>query len=78
MGMATTLFDDAEQFEQFDNTPLTEGRIWNLVKIGSCFREEDIDYENLYMYIVQEQGQITPGNKILIVTKRVYYFDHTF
>ena len=28
------------------------------------------------MYIAQGQGQITQEDKILIVTKRVCYFDH--
>ena len=35
------------------------------------------DKEILYMYIAQRQGQITLGNKILIVTKRVFYFAPT-
>ena len=35
------------------------------------------DYKIAYMYIVQGQGQISPGNKILILIKRVCYFDHT-
>ena len=30
----------------------------------------------LYLYIAQGQGQITPGGKILILTKRFYYFNH--
>ena len=29
------------------------------------------------MYVAQGQEQITPGNKILFVTKKFYYFDHT-
>ena len=28
------MFNDAELFEQIDNTPWTEGPMWNLVKIG--------------------------------------------
>ena len=31
----------------------------------------------LYMYIAQQQGQITLGDKILFVTKTVCYFGHT-
>ena len=34
------------------------------------------DYEILYMYIAQGQGQITPGDKIFVVTKNVCYFDY--
>ena len=34
MGMAAILFNNAEPFEQIDNTPSTEGPVWNLVKIG--------------------------------------------
>ena len=35
------------------------------------------DYEILYMYIDQGQGQMSLGDKNLIATKRVCYFDHT-
>ena len=35
------------------------------------------DFEILYMYIAQEQGQLTPRDKISVVTKSVGYFDHT-
>ena len=34
-------------------------------------------YTILYIYIAQGQGQIIPRDKILIVTKRVCYFDQT-
>ena len=63
IGMTATLFNDADQFEQIDNTPLTEGPVWNLVKTGQAVSEKKTFkyYENLYMYIAQEQGQITPG-----------------
>ena len=72
MGMTAILFNDAEQFEQIDNMPL------NLVKVGQVVSEKMFkDYEILYMYIAQRQGQITQKDKILIVTKRVCYFDHT-
>ena len=33
MGMAAILFDGAEPFEQIGNILLTEGSMWNLVKI---------------------------------------------
>ena len=77
--MAAILFDHAERFEQIDNTSLTEGPIWNLVKIGQAVSEEKTfkDYNILYLYTAQGQGQITQGYKILTVIERVCYFDHT-
>ena len=36
MGMAAILFDGAEPFEQIGNTLLTEGPMWNLVKIAQA------------------------------------------
>ena len=59
--------------------PSIEGPLWNLVKIGRAVSEKKSfkDSEILYMYTAKGQGQITLGNKILIVTKRVCYFDHT-
>ena len=36
MGIAAILFNSAEPFEQIDNTPLTEGPMWNLVKTGQA------------------------------------------
>ena len=45
---------------------------------SSGFREEFFkDYTILYTYIAMEQGQIIPGDKILFVTERFYYFNHT-
>ena len=35
------------------------------------------DYTILYMSIAQGQGQITPGNKLLTVTKNIYNCNHT-
>ena len=53
--------------------------MWHLVKIGQAVLENKTftDYEILYMYIAQAQGQIALWNKILIVTGRVGYSDHT-
>ena len=47
MGMAAILFNDAERFEQIDNTPSTEGPMWHLVKIGQVVSEKKTfkDYE---------------------------------
>ena len=43
----------------------------------SCFKEDILRLYKLHIYIGQGQGQITPGDKILNVTERVCYFDHT-
>ena len=79
MGMVAILFNDAEPFEQIDITPWTEGPMWNLVKIGHAVSEKKTfkDYKILYLNIAQGQGHITLGYKIVIVTERVCYFDHT-
>ena len=55
------LLNDAEPFELIDKT---SGENWS-----SCFKEED--YELLYMYLAQKQGQI------LIVGSGVCNFNHT-
>ena len=62
----------SQPFEQIDNMPLTEGPKCNMVKIDQAVSEKKTfkDYNILYIYITQE-------DKILIVTKRVCYFDHT-
>ena len=77
MGMVAILFNDAEPFEQTDNMPSTEGTKCNLMKIGQADSEKKTfkDNEISYMYIAQGQGQITQEDKILLVTKRVCYFD---
>ena len=36
------LFNSAVPFEQTDNTPLTEGPMWNLVKTGQAVSEENV------------------------------------
>ena len=64
--------------EQIVNIPSTEDPMWNLMKIDQAVSEKRRfkDYVSLYMYIAQGQGQ-TLGDKILIVTIGVCYFDHT-
>ena len=42
MAMAAILFNIPEPFEEIGNTLLTEGSMWNLVKIANSFIEEDI------------------------------------
>ena len=58
MDIADILFNEADLFEQIDNTSSTESPMWNLVKISQalnrrpsmksgeswscCFREEDV------------------------------------
>ena len=52
IGMAAIFFNDAEAFEQIDNTPSTEGLMQNLVKTGQTVSEKMFkDYDILYMYI---------------------------
>ena len=77
--MAAILFNGREQFRQIVNTLSTEGPMWNLLKITQAVSEPKtfINYTILYMYIAQGQGQITPGDKILIVTKIFYYSNLT-
>ena len=66
-----------EPFGQIDTTPSTEGPMWNLMKIGQAVSEKKVkDYKILYMYRAQRQEQLIPGNKSLIVTERVCFFDH--
>ena len=62
MGMVAILSNDTEPFEQIINTLLTEGPMWNLVKIAHSVSEKKTLKNNtiLYMYIAQKQGQITP------------------
>ena len=62
MDMAAILFNGVEPFEQIGNTLLTEGPIWNLVKIAPAVSEKKTlkNYTILYMYIAQGQGQTTP------------------
>ena len=40
--MAAILFNNAEPFEQIDNTPLKENSLWNLVKSGHEISEKKI------------------------------------
>ena len=62
MGITAILFNDAEPYEQSVNNPSTEGPMWNPVKIGQVGLEKKTftDFKVLYLYIAQEQGQITP------------------
>ena len=79
IGMVDILFNDAGPFEQIDYTLSTENPMWNLMKVGPVVSEKKTlkDYNILYMYTAQGQGQIIPGYKNLIVTLSVCYFDHT-
>ena len=44
------------------------------MKIGQVVSEKKTfkDYTILYMYLAQGQGQIAPGDEILIATKKIY------
>ena len=61
--MKAILFNGVELFEQIVNIPSTEGRMWNLKKIGQAVSEKKTFevFMILYLYIAQGQGQITPG-----------------
>ena len=68
IGMVVILFSSVEPFEQTVNISLTEGSIWNLVKIGHVVSEKMFkDYMILNMYVAKGQG---PGDNILIVTNK--------
>ena len=77
MGMVAILFNGVKPFEQIVNTPLIERPTWSL-KISQVDSEKKMfkDYTILHIYIAQGQGQITQGDKILIVTKKIYCFNH--
>ena len=57
MGMAAILINAAEPFEQIVNTLSTR----NLVKIAQAVSEKkNKKNTQFYMFIAQEQGQVTP------------------
>ena len=62
MGMAAILLNGMKPFEQTGNILWTEGPMRNLVKIAQAVSENKTfkNYTIVYMYIAQEQGQITP------------------
>ena len=49
------------------------------MKFGQAVSEKKTfkDFDILYMYIAQGQGQMTPRDKIFVVTRSICYFDHT-
>ena len=61
MDMAAILSNGAEPFEQIGNALLTEGPMWNLVKIAQAVSDKKTfkNYTIMYMYIAWGQGQIT-------------------
>ena len=76
MSMTAILFTSAKQFEEIVSTTSTEGSLWNLVKIGKQFQRRR-HWKIITIYRAQGQGQISPGDKILIATNKFYYFNHT-
>ena len=50
IGMAATLFNGAEAFEQIVNTLWTKGPIWNLMKIAQAVSEKTflLNFINVY------------------------------
>ena len=73
MGMGAILFNGVEPFKQIVNTLLTEGPMWNLVKIAQAVSEKKTfkNYTILYMYIARGKGRQPPRGKNLILTKTV-------
>ena len=60
-GMAAILLNDPEPFEQSVTIPLSEGPMWNLMKIGQVVLEKTFkDFMVFYLYKAQGQGQVTP------------------
>ena len=54
---------------KFVNTLSTDGPLQTSVIIAQAVSEKTVkNYTILYMYIAQGQGQLTLGNKILIVS----------
>ena len=75
MGMAAIWLNGTEPFEQIVNILLTEGPMWDLVKIIQAFSEKKFkDFMISYLYIAQGHGHITP--KILTFAKQFYFFNH--
>ena len=80
MGLAANLFKGAQPFEQTANPLLTEScPMRNLVIIRQEISKKKTfkDYTILYLYIAQGQVQITLGANFLIITKKLFYFNHT-
>ena len=76
MGMAATFFNSAKPFEQTVSTTSTEGPMWNPVKNSRRFqRRRHLKTDTiLYMHKALGQGQIPPGDKILILNNKFYFF----
>ena len=70
-GHCGILCKSVEPFEQIVNIPLTEGPMWNLVKIGQAVSEKETfkAYTIFYMYIAQMQGRITLKGKLWLQLK---------
>ena len=79
MGMVAILFSGAKPFEQIVSYLSIEDPMWNLVKIACPVSEKKTFkyYIILYTYIAQGLINNPQRDKILIVTKRFYYFNHT-
>ena len=78
MSMTAILFYGVESFKQILNTLSTEGPMRNRVKIAQAVSEKKTfeNYTTVYMHIAQGKGRQPSGDKILIVTKKFYYFNH--
>ena len=74
MGIAAILLNGAEPFEQIVNIPLTEGPMWNPVKIGQTVSEKKTfkDFMIIYLYSLGARADNSGECKILILTKKFY------
>ena len=62
-GITAILFNGVKPFDQTVNILSTEGHMWNLMKNVQEVSEKKTfkNFTILYMYIAQEEGQITPN-----------------
>ena len=72
MGMVAILFNGVEPFDRWLH--VKSGENWS-----SSFREEDVLRLHDFKHVILPRGksQKFPVDKILIVTKKFYYFNYT-
>ena len=76
MGMAAVLFNDAEPFEQIDNTLRQRPSVKSGANWSSCFREGRLSIRSIHVYSPGARAD-NAGDKLWIVTRSVCFFDHT-
>ena len=79
MDMAVIFFQWRVTIQTNCQYPFDRRPIWNLVKTAKAVSEKKTfeNYTIVYIYIAQEQGRITPGDKLFILTIWFYCFNHT-